>query len=78
MREDAAEPAEYKMSASPKKHGTRQPVIKLTASSATSNSPVARALFQLETQGLPFEDRTVPRPLASTCCTDRASPCSGP
>ncbi len=40
------------MSASPKKHGMRQPVIKLTASSATSNSPVARALFQLETQGM--------------------------
>ena len=53
MHEDAAEPAEYKMLASPKKHGTRQPVIKLTASSATSNSPVARALFQLETQGAP-------------------------
>ncbi|CAL5227508.1 g10493 [Coccomyxa viridis] len=48
MRE--AEHEDFKMSASPKRHGTRQPVIKLTASSATSDSPVARALFQLETQ----------------------------
>ena len=39
------------MSASPVRHGTRQPVIKITANSATSSSPVARALFQLESQG---------------------------
>lgn len=39
------------MSASPKKQASKQAVIKLTATSAASNSPVARALFQPETQG---------------------------
>ena len=42
------------MSASPVRHGIRQPVIKITANSATSSSPVARALFQLESQGAPM------------------------
>ena len=42
------------MSASPVRHGIRQPVIKITANSATSSSPVARALFQLESQGTPM------------------------
>jgi len=49
-----AEPAEdFKMSASPKKQVASQPVVKIAASSAISTSPVARALFQLETQGMP-------------------------
>ena len=42
------------MSASPVRHGIRQPVIKITANSANSSSPVARALFQLESQGTPM------------------------
>ena len=41
------------MSASPKKQIARQPVVKIAASSASSDSPVARALFQRETQGMP-------------------------
>ena len=66
-----AEPDEFKMSASPKKHGTRQPVVKLTASSATSNSPVARALFQLETQGVPLEGAPCLDSWSSLACTCR-------
>ena len=63
----SAEHEDFKMSASPKRHGTRQPVIKLTASSATSDSPVARALFQLETQGVSPEMHTVFVAAAHSC-----------
>ena len=46
-----AETEEYKASPSPKRRGTPQAAIKITANSANSRSPVARALFKFETQG---------------------------
>ena len=46
-----AETEEYKASPSPKRQGTPQAAINITASSAASRSPVARALFKFETQG---------------------------
>lgn len=46
-----AETEEYKASPSPKRRGTPQAAINITANSANSRSPVARALFKFETQG---------------------------
>ena len=47
------------MSASPKEQFARQPVVKIAASPDSSNSPVARALFQLETQGMPPDIQSI-------------------